>query len=89
MPEDRKLASRSNKLWTTEDDWAVLGVFGVVSHAIVMSMAVGLKPFGYFLSAVMFSGFWSNTILDDVRRSCFWQTQVSVPIVGFDTIESP
>ena len=89
MPEDRKLASRSNKLWTTEDDWAVSCVFGVVSLAIVMSMAVGLKPFGYFLSAAMLSGFWSNILVDDVRRSCFWRTQVSAPIVGFDTIESP
>jgi hypothetical protein len=43
----------------------------VVVPAVVVFLIVGPRPSGYFFPAVMFFGLSLNTIVDDVRRSCF------------------
>ncbi len=64
MPEGMKLVDRFNRLRTIENDSAEHRVLVPVSPARVMSVIVGPISIGYFLSAVMFSSFWSGTIAD-------------------------
>jgi len=64
MSEGMKLTDRFNRLCTIEGDRAEHRALGPVSPAGVIPVAVGLRPFVYFLSAVVFSSFWSDIIVD-------------------------
>jgi hypothetical protein len=70
MPEDGELANRFNRLWTN-DGGRILQLILVAALPVAVSLIAGLKPNGYFLSAVMFLGISMNTVADRVRRSCF------------------
>ena len=54
------------RLWKTEDYWAVWLGLGIVLLALASYLTGGtigvavIAPLGYFLSIVVFSRFWSN-----------------------------
>lgn len=65
------MANSFNRPRTTDDQRVPSRILVVALPVVIVSLIVGLRPSGYFLSTVVFFGITMYTVIDDVRRSCF------------------